>query len=375
MQRMIVLLAVVACLAGCKAEGQGPARQSDGGRVLHGQSFELEPVATNLTVPWAMASLPSGPMLLTERSGRLSLLDKGKLQPIAQIPGVDHAQEHGLMGVAVSPAFHRDGLIFLSYTGRNERGQLRNFIVRYRLKDGRLSGRRVVVDDLPAADYHDGLPLRFGPEGKLYASTGDATDPDLAQDRESLAGKFLRMNLDGSVPADNPFGGSLVWSMGHRNCQGFDFHPQTGQLYAVEHGPTGGDELNLIEKGRNYGWPRHHHDDTAPPFVGPLRQWTPAIAPGGACFYDGDKVPAWRGRFFFAGLRGEGLYCVTLSKDDPRKVEAMSLVLHNELGRVRLVAQGSDGYLYIGTSNREGRAEPDATDDRLLRLVPAKESR
>lgn len=370
---MALLLVVLAGCQGTKSQAKDDSRT----HTLHETNFKVQIVAESLQIPWSMATLPSGQMLLTERPGRLSLLEpNGKLRLIEQINEVDSGGERGLMGVAISPNFGRDGWIFLSYTARKT-GKLQNCIVRYNFDGRHLSQKKVLVDSLPAADYHDGLPLGFGPDGKLYASTGDAGHGQYAQQIDSLAGKFLRINPDGSVPADNPFAGSLVWSLGHRNCQGFDWHPASSRLYATEHGPSvpvdslvgGGDELNLIQKGGNYGWPVYHHEKNAAGFIAPLMTWTPAIAPSGACFYRGDKFPKWRNRFFFCALRGEALYCVTFSIVDPTKVDHIVAVLNKDYGRLRAVHVGLDGYLYVTTSNSNGLGLS-ANKDRLLRLVP-----
>ncbi len=361
-----------------------PPPQAQPGQVyeLLGEQFTVLTAARSLKVPWAVTWTPGGWIIITERGGRLSTIDAEDktLIDFADVPAVAASGEHGLMSVALSPQFDTDRFIYLSYTTHGADGKLKNVITRFHL-DGKLTAPKVLVDNLPASDYHDGLPLRFGPDGMLYASTGDATQRDLAQKTESLAGKFLRMDKDGNVPADNPMPNSLIWSLGHRNCQGFDWHPVTGQLYATEHGPSrgvepwsGGDELNLIRKGGNYGWPLHHHGDGGESdFVAPLKYWgEPAIAPAGAAFYTGDKFPRWKNRLFFANLRGQSLMCVTFDEKDPSKIVDLQETLKNQFGRLRAVATGPDGSLYITTSNRDGRGSPAADDDRLLRLVPVR---
>lgn len=373
------LLAVVtvAIAAGCTF-GSKPQANPGTTYELLGQRYSVETVASDLRVPWALAWTPDGRMLVTERPGRLRSVDPatGESDWVIDVEGVTADGEHGLMGMALSPTFAEDRHIFLSYTTPTDDGTA-NVIVRYRLGDGELSDRKVLVGDLPAADYHDGLPLRFGSDGKLYASTGDATQRHLAQQKDSLAGKFLRIDPDGSVPEDNPFGDAPIWTLGHRNSQGFDWHPETGLLYATEHGPSlgvepwsGGDELNLVSKGDNYGWPLYHHDENGPGYVAPLRTWSPAIAPAGGTFYDGAAAPAWRNRFFFAGLRGQALWCVEFSADQPREILDLQRILHREFGRLRAVEVGPDGLLYFTTSNRDGRGSPASDDDRVLRLVP-----
>jgi glucose/arabinose dehydrogenase len=380
---LIILLASVA--TGCDSAGSKP--QAEGGEVYSagGQSFRVETVAEDLVVPWAIDWLPDGRMLVTTRPGRLWAIRAGggEKQLLAEIDEVIHQGEHGLMGLAVSPDFADNRHIFLSYTTGGGEERKKNVIVRYRLTDdGRLADKSILVDDLPAADYHDGLPLRFGPDGKLHASTGDATQRELAQEMDSLAGKYLRVNPDGTIPDDNPWPTSPIFSLGHRNSQGFDFHPQTDLMYATEHGPSlgvepwsGGDELNLVRKGGNYGWPIYHNEKTGadePGFTAPLELWDDAIAPAGASFYTGDKLPAWKNRFVFAGLRGEALWLAKFGgADNPDQVESLERVLHKQYGRLRAVEQGPDGYLYFTTSNRDKRGTPAANDDRVLRIVPA----
>jgi glucose/arabinose dehydrogenase len=385
-------MTVFCCVAVGFVAGGGcdePAPQARPGQIyeLHGQKFQVETVAEELVVPWGLDWLPDGTMLVTERPGRLRGYRDGKLLWTAALDQVDHAGEHGLMDLAVSPNFAEDGHVFLAYTTKSGEGALKNVVSRFTLADGKRTDEKIVIDNLPAADYHDGLPLRFGEDGLLYLSTGDATEGDRAQDPANLAGKFLRVRPDGSAPEDNPFVGREgyrpeIWTLGHRNCQGFDWRPSakngSGELYAVEHGPSfpidgvgGKDELNLVVKGRNYGWPKARGSEHPKPFTAPLRAWTPAIAPAGAAFYNGDRCPAWKGRFFFAGLRGASLFCATFDAEQPDRIVDMRRLLEKQFGRLRAVEQGPDGYLYITTSNRDRRGTPADNDDRVLRLVPA----
>jgi glucose/arabinose dehydrogenase len=387
---LLITLGFTVALAGCDWGDEPTAEAGEVFKHVETQ-FQVETVAENLKVPWALAWEPDGRMLVTERTGGLVAVDPetGKQKKIADVPGVDVDGEHGLMGMALSPDYAKNGWIFLAYTTQKDE-KLVNRVARFTLKDDKLTDQKVLVDDLPAADYHDGLPLRFGPDGKLYASTGDATEGKLAQRKGVLAGKYLRLNPDGGVPADNPYDwkittGALsvesppkspIWSLGHRNSQGFDWHPRTGEMYSVEHGPsfgiegmTGGDELNHIVKGGNYGWPLYHHKKNEEPYIAPLETWTPAIAPAGAAFYTGMHFPKWRGRFFWAGLRGQALWSARFDKENPRKVLDISRTLHKKYGRLRAVAMGPDGYLYFTTSNRDKRGEPAKNDDRVLRII------
>jgi glucose/arabinose dehydrogenase len=246
-----------------------------------------------------------------------------------------------------------------------------------RLSDDSLTGRGVVdkilVDGVTGAANHDGGRVRFGPDGKLYWTMGETQVRQLAQDLSSLNGKILRLNPDGTVPGDNPFANSLVYSYGHRNPQGLAWQPGTGRLYATEHGPSGEnglgqDEVNYVEAGKNYGWPVITGDETHEGMVSPIVQsgTLETWAPSGATFVQGGP---WADSFLFVGLRGQTLYRMTLDKNNPRKVLTFERLLAGQFGRLRDVMQGPDGAIYILTSNRDGRGRPSAEDDRLLRLV------
>ena len=215
-------------------------------------------------------------------------------------------------------------------------------------------------------------------DGKLYITTGDATERALAQRLDSLAGKTLRLNDDGTVPVDNPFAGQAgaraeIWSYGHRNAQGLDWQPGTNVMFQTEHGPSGfdgpggGDEFNLVERGKNYGWPVIHHQATGAGMESPLLEYTPAVAPASGMFYRGAAFPEWRGNYFFGCLRGQCVIHVVL---DGRRVVSQERMLVEDYGRLRDVAEGPDGTIYFSTSNRDGRGRAASDDDRMLRLVP-----
>ncbi|MCS7051780.1 MAG: PQQ-dependent sugar dehydrogenase, partial [Thermomicrobium sp.] len=276
------------------------------------------------------------------------------------------------------PEFASTRWVYLYYTYR-EGSQLWNRVVRYTETDGRLSAPHVIVDRIPGASIHDGGRIAFGPDGKLYVTTGDASDPPAAQDLGSLAGKILRLEPDGSLPTDNPFPGSPVWSYGHRNPQGLAWTPD-GRLYATEHGPTGDlglrahDEVNLIEPGRNYGWPfvvadivRQPLPDAVPPVI---ESGDDVWAPSGATIVTRGRIPQWQGNLLFAGLRSRSLWRLVLAPDGRRAVQLEPLY-RGEFGRLRTVVEGPDGALYLLTSNRDGRGTPQPGDDRLLRIGPA----
>ncbi len=321
-----------------------------------------------LEVPWALAFAPDGRAFLTERAGRVRVVRGGRLdpQPVLTLP-VAHVGEAGLLGLALHPQFPRAPYVYLYYT--YERGGLRNRVERYREAGGRLVRDRVVVDDIPGALVHDGGRIRFGPDGMLYVGTGDARQPQLAQDPRSLAGKILRLTPEGEVPPDNPFPGSPVYSLGHRNVQGLAWHPHTGDLVATEHGPSGErgfahDEVNHIRPGANYGWPEVLCGQNRPGFADALAcSGEDTWAPSGAEFV---RRGSWRGRLLVANLRGAHLRAFVLSPDGSR-VDRQEVVLSG-FGRLRDVVEGPDGALYVLTSNRDGRGRPGPSDDRVLRL-------
>jgi glucose/arabinose dehydrogenase len=342
-------------------------------------SFRVEKVASGLEVPWSIVWAPDGRMIFTERPGRVRVMEKGTLnpKPLLTLTDVESAGEAGLMSVALHPQFSSNHFVYLSYAYTS--GGLRVRVVRYREAAEGLVDRKVIIEDLPAARAHAGCRIRFGSDGKLYVTTGDATNRNLAQQLNSLAGKTLRLNDDGTVPQDNPFVGRQdarpeIWSLGHRNAQGMDFQPGTNLMFQTEHGPSGfdgpggGDEVNIVEKGKNYGWPTIHHTETAAGLESPLLEYTPACAPGSGAFYRGSVLPQFKENFFFGCLRGERVIRVVL---DGRRVVSQENLLQN-YGRIREVAEGPDGYLYVSTSNRDGRGRPAEDDDRILRLVPAK---
>ena len=339
--------------------------------------WEVESYAQELEVPWDMVFTIGLRMLVTERTGAIREINGGQLNPepvyvfedVAQVGG-----EAGLMGMTADPDFVTNRYLYVCYALPAGAG-LNNRIVR--LVDGRRSIEfdRVILDNIPSARNHAGCRVRFGPDGKLYASIGDSLEPSLAQDPNSLAGKILRMNPDGSIPEDNPIENSYVFSLGHRNPQGIAWHPITGLLYSTEHGPSGfdgpggGDEINLIEGGNNYGWPLVSHDETLEGTIAPLIQFTPAEAPASAAFYTSDVLPMFTHSFFFGALRGRGLVRVVFSSDDPRAIVTLEKIV-SDVGRVRTVIEGPDGYIYFSTSNQDGRGEPLPGDDHIYRIVP-----
>jgi glucose/arabinose dehydrogenase len=331
----------------------------------------VQVVASGLEVPWALAFAPDGSIYVTERPGRLARIQDARVERIADIPDVAQRTEGGLLGLALDPQFATNRLLYLYFTYGDG---TKNRVVRYRIADQGLADARVLVDGIPGAPFHDGGRIAFGPDGNLYITTGDAINPGSAQDLTSLAGKILRVRADGSIPDDNPFPSSPVYSYGHRNPQGLAWGAD-GTLYATEHGPSGPgadcchDEVNRIEAGKNYGWSetRRSFSEGGPPsgklgmpgLIDPIMESGPSDtwAPAGAAVVDHT--------LYFGGLRGQALFALDLQ--NPSKVHTH---FRGEFGRIRDVVLGPDEFLYLTTSNRDGRGNPQPSDDRILRVDP-----
>jgi len=338
------------------------------------QTFEeyqvtVETVAENLEVPWSIAFTPDGRIFVTERVGKLRVIEDGMLNP-QPIKTLDTGRgEGGLLGIALDPNFAQNHYLYLYYT-YSELLSTYNKVVRYTESDNKLSDELILIDKIPGAAFHDGGRIKFGPDDKLYITTGDAGNTNLAQDLNSLAGKILRINRDGSIPTDNPFPNSPVFSYGHRNPQGLDWHPISKILVSSEHGSSAHDEINIVKARKNYGWPMITGDEEGPEFVNPiLHTGDETWAPSGAAFYNSDEISGWKDKFFVATLRGNHLRMLDLDLEKNEVVSSEAL-FSNSFGRLRDASMGPDGNLYLLTSNQDGRGSPAENDDRILRVVP-----
>lgn len=335
--------------------------------------YEIVEVARGLDVPWSIVFTSENRMLVTERAGTIREVVDGKLNPLPLIELNETAavSEAGLMGMDVHPDYSRNGFVYVCLAYR-EGTAMKNKVERLIDREGAIARDTIIIDDIPSANNHAGCRIKFGPDGKLYITTGDALERSLAQNLQSLAGKILRINDDGSVPVDNPFEDSPIYSYGHRNAQGIAWHA-SGVMYATEHGPSGfdgpggGDEVNVIVSGQNYGWPSVSHEQSAEGMEGPVLLFTPAEAPAGAAFYTGDVFPQFKNNLFFTALRGNGIFRVTLDDVDPTVVVAYEKLDIN-LGRIRDITEGPDGLIYFATSNRDGRGAPRDGDDKIFRF-------
>ena len=342
--------------------------------------FRVVTVVEGLDHPWGLAFLPDGRKLVTERPGRLRIVAAdGKLepQPVAGLPAIAATGQGGLLDVALHPRYSENALVYVSYSARGA-GGVGTEVARGRLAGGSLQDVRIIFSQSPKSGggRHFGSRLVFDREGYLYITQGDRGEQERAQKPDDHAGSVIRLHDDGRVPADNPFRGKPGWkpekyTLGNRNMQGAALHPRTGRLWTHEHGPQGGDEINVIRAGANYGWPvitygvnygigtKIGEGTHKAGMEQPLHYWVPSIAPSGMAFYTGDRFPRWRGDLFVGALRDQMLVRLKL---DGEKVVSEERMLRNALGRIRDVRDGPDGFLYVLTD--EGRGV-------LARLEPA----
>ncbi|MDE1726109.1 MAG: PQQ-dependent sugar dehydrogenase [Thaumarchaeota archaeon] len=318
-------------------------------------------VATNLQKPWAM-SFGDNKIFFTEKVGRIRVIDNGTLanESVADLHVAD-ITDAGLLGIAVHPDFEKNHFIYVYYTYKDG-DNLWNKVLRVTESNDKITDATTILDKIPGAEFDDGGVIKFGPDKKLYIGTGDATDQNSTQDLKSLAGKILRLDDDGSIPQDNPFPNSPVYSYGHRNPQGLSWDDK-GNLYETEEGPTRNDEINLIKPGQNYGWPNQECTG-APQSQAALVCYNPSIGPAGITYYSTGKLDI-KNSLILATLIGHSLYQLPVQNGT---ILEQKIILDG-VGRIRGVSEGPDGYLYILTSNTDGRGFPDSGDDKLLRIV------
>jgi len=372
MRRVFPFIAILALGAPAHAQAFDSAKAK----------FRVETVASGLENPWSLAFLPDGRKLVTERAGRLRILGPdGKLaKPVAGLPPVAAVGQGGLLDVALSPDFLTSRILYFTFTEPREGGNGTS-LARARLvddKDGaKLTELKIIFRQEPAVagGFHFGSRIAFARDGTLFVTLGERDRRDGAQDLATHLGKVVRLKPDGSVPPDNPFvtlghAKPEIWSYGHRNPQGAAIHPTTGKLWIHEHGPRGGDEINIPDKGKNYGWPvvgygleysgaRLHASTEKEGMTPPIHQWTPSIAPSGMLFYVGAAFPAWRGNLFVGALAGQHLARLEL---DGEKVVSEEKLLTGFGARIRDVREAPDGTIWLLTDHRDGK---------VLRLVPA----
>lgn len=377
----LVGLNVLSCSA---AEGEADFPVVSASRNV--PQMKVETVAENLEIVWSIVFAPDGRVFLAERPGRVRIIENGKLRaaPFFTVPDISLSDEGGLMGMTLHPKFTENRFVYLAYTYRDGRNEQNVRVVRYRETGESLVEPKTIIEAIPASKYHAGTRLKFGADAKLYITTGDATKQKRAQNLNSINGKTLRLNDDGTIPNDNPFVGQKdarpeIWSYGHRNAQGMDFQPETNLMFQTEHGPSlidgvslfkrsGGDEVNIVEKGKNYGWDKISHKMTKAGMETPIIEFSPAVAPASGMFYRGNLFPDLKGNFFFGALKGESIIRLVL---DGRKIVSRDELFKKEYGRIREISEAPDGSIWFSTSNRDGRGDAKQTDDRILRIIPA----
>ncbi|KAF0238124.1 MAG: quinoprotein glucose [Prolixibacteraceae bacterium] len=345
-------------------------------------NLKTRTVATNLDTPWEIIWGPDNFIWVTERMGKISRINPstGAVSEVIQIADAREVGEGGLLGMAIDPDFSANNFFYVGYNYYASGNIYREKIVRftYNPATGKAGSPIILLDNIDAASTHNGCRMVISPDKKLIFTTGDAQVTSKSQDVKSLNGKTLRINLDGTVPADNPFPGSPVWSWGHRNPQGLAFSPDGKILYSSEHGSNTNDEVNIIQKGRNYGWPQvqgfcDNSGETAfcrdSNVVEPIQAWTPTLAVAGMVFYNSDLIPEWKNNLLVTSLKSSRLTALQLNESGTSVLKATDYFT-NVFGRLRDVCISPDGKVYIAVSNRDGRGSPRTDDDKIVELTP-----
>jgi glucose/arabinose dehydrogenase len=370
-RRRFVLTATAALAAPAVVRAQEALKSAKAG-------YRLVTLSRDLEQPWGLAFLPDGRILITERPGRLRIFANGRLErtPLGGLPRVYARNQGGLLDVCLHPRFAQNRMLYLSYSAEAAGGAATT-VARAELGDSGLRGATTIFEALPrtSGGLHFGSRIAFDRAGLMYVTAGERYQMRRAQDLGDLGGKVVRLRDDGSVPPDNPFVGRPgarpeIFTWGHRNPQGLAVHPDTGRVWLAEHGPRGGDELNLLKPGANYGWPLATHgidysgavispNKSLPGMEDPVRVWVPSISPSGLCFYAGDRFPGWKGSAFTGALSNYALFRIELDGERYRSEERL---LEGRLPYIRDVRQGPDGFLYLVTHSDDGG---------LFRLEPA----
>ncbi|OGE31464.1 hypothetical protein A3C59_02380 [Candidatus Daviesbacteria bacterium RIFCSPHIGHO2_02_FULL_36_13] len=350
---LLILITIAIVVTNNKSEKVAPPLSSPSPtQTTSKDTSKTQVIASNLEVPWALAFLPDNSILVTERKGTVRIIDKnGNLseKPLATIP-VKQTGESGLHGITIDPKYNDNHYVYLYYTYSSKDNNSLNRVSRFVFDSKSLEDETVIVDKIPASIFHDGGRIKFGPDGFLYITTGDAQEPSLSQNKNSLAGKILRVKSDGSD--------LKVYSLGHRNPQGIAFDDKN-RLWEVEHGQSATDELNLIEEGKNYGWPTIRGIEEKDSLVTPILQsGSETWAPAGLAFLNGS--------LYFGGLRGTALFQYNI------EAKEFKIYFKGEFGRIRDVVLGLDNMLYITTSNRDGRGVVNSGDDKIIKVDPTK---
>ncbi len=353
-----------------------------GGHSVCCQNFDKQTIADSLDTPWEMQWGPNDWIWFTERKGNLKKANPqtGAVKKIDEVSEVEERDEGGLMGMVLHPHFEDTSQVFIAYNYVNTSGSYRVKVVRFTYDQGELQNNTTIIDGIDGNSYHDGCRLMISPARKLFITTGDAGRPNQhPQDNQSVNGKVLRLQLDGSVPTDNPIPGNPMWSKGHRNAQGLVM--ANGYIYSSEHGPNSDDELNIIKKGRNYGWPNVKgfcDSSYEKPFcrdsnvVEPLEAWSPPEAVCGIDYYGSSRIAQWENSILMATLGftqndGRALFQLQLNEAGDKIINSVPF-FKNDFGRLRDVLTGPEGKVYIATSNRDGRGNPNGSDDRLIQI-------